>query len=103
MTYKEWITKTVAKFQLTADDVDLLLCNQSALIPDPDATVDVRTAKRVLCREFATLIPLANIGEGGYSISWNWDAIKFWYNAVCAELGITPVGQPRIRNKSNVW
>lgn len=103
MTYKEWITKTVAKFQLSADDVDLLLCNQSVLIPDPNAQVDVRTAKTVLCREFATLIPLANIGEGGYSISWNLDAIKLWYNAACAELGITPVGRPQIRNKSNVW
>lgn len=65
MTYKEWITKTVGKFQLSADDVDLILCNQSGLIPDPDAPVDVRKAKTAICREFTTLIPLANIGEGG--------------------------------------
>lgn len=102
MTYKEWITKTVGKFQLSADDVDLILCNQSGLIPDPDAPVDVRKAKTAICREFTTLIPLANIGEGGYSISWNWDAIKLWYNATCTELGITPAGKPKIRNKSNV-
>ena len=65
MTYKEWITKTVGKFQLSADDVDLILCNQSGLIPDPDAPVDVRKAKTAICREFTTLIPLANIGEAG--------------------------------------
>ena len=58
MTYKEWITKTVGKFQLSADDVDLILCNQSGLIPDPDAPVDVRKAKTAICREFTTLIPL---------------------------------------------
>lgn len=56
MTYKEWITKTVGKFQLSADDVDLILCNQSGLIPDPDAPVDVRKAKTAICREFTTLI-----------------------------------------------
>ena len=103
MTYKEWITKTVGKFQLSADDVDLILCNQSGLIPAPDAPVDVRKAKTAICREFTTLIPLANIGEGGYSISWNWDASKLWYNATCTELGITPAGKPKIRNNSNVW
>ena len=26
-----------------------------------------------------------------------------WYNATCTELGITPAGKPKIRNKSNVW
>lgn len=103
MTYKEWITKTAAKFQITADDVELILCNQSGLIPDPNANVDVITAKKALCLEIATLIPLANISEGGYSISWNWEALKFWYNGTCYEVGLTPVGKPKIRNKSNVW
>ncbi len=103
MTYKEWMTKTAAKFQLNADDVELLLCNQSELIPDPSANVDVRTAKKALCLEFATVIPMANIGEGGYSISWNWEAIKFWYNVTCAEVGLVPVGRPRIRNRSDIW
>ena len=103
MTYKEWISKTAAKFQLTAEDVELILCNQSVLIPDPDASVDVRTAKKALCLEFATLIPKANISEGGYSISWNWEAIKFWYSGTCAEVGLVPFGRPKVRNKSNIW
>lgn len=103
MTYKEWMSKTAAKFQLTADEVDLILCNQSQLIPDPDANVDVRTAKKAFCLEFATLIPMADISEGGYSISWNWEAIKFWYNGTCAEVGLVPFGKPKVRNKSNIW
>lgn len=103
MTFKEWITKTAAKFQITPDDVELILCNQSKLIPYPDANVDVITAKKALCLEFSTLIPLANISEGGYSVSWNWEAIKFWYNGTCAEVGLVPVGKPKIRNKSNAW
>lgn len=103
MTYKEYITKTVAKFQVGADDVELILCNQSTLIPDPEAQVDAKIAKTALCKEIAALIPLANISEGGYSISWNWDALKLWYNATCAELGLPNATKPKIRNKSNVW
>jgi hypothetical protein len=103
MTYREWITRTTAKFLVEPADVELILCNRADIIPNPDTKVDVRIAKTALCQEFAALIPLANIGEGGYSISWNWDAIKFWYNAACLELGITPAGKPQIRSRSNAW
>ena len=103
MTYKEWITRTTAKFLVEPADVELILCNRADIIPNPDAEVDVKIAKTALCMEFGALIPLANIGEGGYSISWNWDAIKFWNNSVCSELGIVPAGQPKIRNRSNLW
>ena len=103
MTYKEWITATAAKFQVSPADVDLILINQSGLIPEPDTQVDVRIAKTALCLEFANLIPLYDISEGGYSISWKWEAIKLWYNQICAELGIVPVDKPKIRDRSNRW
>lgn len=103
MTYKEWIKRTVAKFQVGNDEAELILCNQKGLIPDPDAEVVARTAKTALCKEIATLIPLANVSEGGYSVSWNWEAIRLWYNATCSELGIANASKPAIRNKSNVW
>lgn len=103
MTYKEWFTRTTARFNIEAADVELLLTNQQGAIPNPDEVVDVATAKRALCVEFGTIIPLANISEGGYSVSWNWEAIKFWYNQTCGELGITPVTTPKVRNRSNRW
>ena len=103
MTYKQWITKTGSRFQLSADDVDLILTNRADLIPNPDAVVDVKTAKTALCKEFASLIPLANVSEGGYSITWNWDALKLWYSQTCAELGLQDITKPQIRNKSFVW
>lgn len=108
MTYKEWFTTTLSRFNLTEDDIAVMLANQSSLIPDADAEVDVIIAKTVVCREFAMVIPLANISEGGYSVSWNMDGIKFWYNQVCKEVGMQPIDigskpQPIIRNKSNLW
>lgn len=100
MTYKEYITATTARFGLTEADVDLLLINQN-LIGEDD--VDVTKAKTAMCKEFATLIPLQNVSEGGYSITWNIDAVKLWYHSTCAELGLTDTTKPRLRNRSNVW
>jgi len=97
------MTRTGARFQISAADVELILTNQAEAIPDADAPADVRTAKTALCKEFASIIPLANISEGGYSITWNWEAIKFWYSQTCAELGLDDVTKPKIRNKSFVW
>lgn len=102
-TYRDWITTTVKRFGVTGADVELILVNQTALIPDPDAEVDSITAKHALVQEFATMIPLANVSEGGYSVSWNWEALKMWYNLTCGELGITPANKPKVRNRSNVW
>lgn len=103
MTYKEWFSRTVSRFGVEGGDVDLMLANQQDAIPDPDAEVDTTTAKRALCKEFGSIIPLANVSEGGYSVLWNWEAIKFWYNQTCSELGITPMTTPKVRNRSNRW
>jgi hypothetical protein len=107
MTYKQWIAATAQRFKIEAGEVELILFNQKGLIPDENAEADLTIAKTALCREFATIIPLANIGEGGYSITWNWDAIKFWYRQACSEVGIAPVdidgAKPKIRSKSNAW
>ena len=103
MTYKEWITTTVKRFGVKAEDVELILANQKALIPDENAEADPTTAKTALVKEFASVIPLANVSEGGYSVSWNWEAITMWYNITCGELGIIPANKTKVRNRSNVW
>ena len=103
MTYKEWITTTVKRFGIEGADVELILANQAALIPDVEAEAEPMTAKTALVKEFANIIPLANVSEGGYSVSWNWEALKMWYNITCGELGITPANKPQVRNRSNVW
>lgn len=89
-----------AKFGMSQQDIDLVMVNQAL---DPDQDVDVTQAKTALCKEFALAIPLANVTEGGYSVSWNMEAIKLWYQTTCSELGIAPATTPRIRNASNRW
>ena len=48
---------------------------------------------------------MQNVSEGGYSISWNVDAVKLYYNALCTELKLDNVlfSRPKIRNRSNIW
>ena len=105
MTYTEWLTKTGARVNMSADDMQLILTNQAELIPDANATVNVRTAKLALCKEFAVVLPMANVSEGGYSISWNMEAVKMWYNAMCKELGIdnTLESKPKVKGRSDLW
>ena len=103
MTYKEWFLQTGKRFGIAAGDVQLILTDQIELIPDEEAKVDPKTAKTALVKEFANVIPLANISEGGYNVSWNIEAIKLWYKITCGELGITPNTTPKVRDRSNVW
>jgi hypothetical protein len=46
-----------------------------------------------------------NVSEGGYSISWNMDAVKLFYAALCNELGVENVlvNRPKVRDRSNFW
>lgn len=103
MTYKEWFTLTGKRFQLSADDIDLIVANQISIIGDADGEVDIRKAKTALCKEFATMIPLCNVSEGGYSLTWNFEAVRLWYQTTCAELGLNDITTPKIRNKSDIW
>lgn len=103
MTYTEYFSAICSRFNFTETDIQILLLNQAALIPDPDEDVDVNTAKRALYKEFSSMIPLYNVSEGGYSVSWNIEALKLWYSAIANELGLEDVTKPRLRNKSNVW
>lgn len=104
MDYRTYINTICARFGLKQTEIDVIMLNQSVLIPDADAEVDATTAKRALVSEFANLIPLANVSEGGMSITWNIDAMKLWYAQTCKELGLLDeISQPTITDRSNIW
>lgn len=103
MTYREWITATCSRLNISSSDIDLILTNQAELIPDETKKVDVKTAKLALCREFSSILPMANISEGGLSITWNMEAVKAWYNSMCRELGIASVFNPKVKGRNDLW
>ena len=40
MTYKEWFTRTTARFDIESADVELILANQQNTIPNPEEAVE---------------------------------------------------------------
>lgn len=104
MTYKEYISATLAKFNVSETDVDLILINQRALIANGSDDVEPSIALRAICNELQTIIPVANVSEGGYSLSWNMEGLKMWYSATCAKLGIPSIViKPKIKAQNNLW
>lgn len=100
MTNREYIQTIGRRFGMSDEDVAVLILSQNI---EADADADVKACKIAMCHEFATLIPMQSVSEGGYSVSWNMDAVKLWYKVTCAEMGITDGTQPRVRNRSCVW
>lgn len=83
-------------------DVILLKAGMDADAPSDVAACDLAAYKRV---SVVLASMTQNVSEGGYSISWNMDGVKLWYNAICRELGKENVleAKPKIRNRSNFW
>lgn len=102
-TNRDYLIKALAKFNVSEDDVDLMLLDSPELLPE--ATPDVKGCKTAIYKSMSVILPLANISEGGYSVSWNIEALKMWYNTLCTELGKENLigGKPKIRDRSNSW
>lgn len=84
MTNREYLQQTLGKFNVAPEEIDLVLINQGL---NGDEYVDVPAARLALYEEFATLLPIAEISEGGFSIRWNMAAIKLWYSNLARQLG----------------
>lgn len=91
---------------VSEDDIDILLLKGGL---NPDAEVDVRQADTAIYTRISVLLKsmMQNISEGGYSVSWNMEAVKLFYTSLCTELGVENVletaAKPKIRNRSNYW
>lgn len=104
MTNKEYLTKSLDGLNISENDIDIILVKAGI---DADADVDVASCDVAVYNRFSVVLKSAtqNVSEGGYSLSWNIEAIKLFYNALCRELGKENVlsERPKIRNRSNFW
>ncbi|GAE14597.1 hypothetical protein JCM6292_758 [Bacteroides pyogenes JCM 6292] len=104
MTNKEYLTKSLNGLNLMEDDIDVILAKGGL---ETDANADVNACDMAVYRRMSAVIKgmTQNVSEGGYSISWNMEAVKMYYNALCNELGQENVlvARPKIRNRSNIW
>lgn len=104
MTNKQYLTKSLNGLNVSEDDIDIILLKGDI---EADAPVDIKACDKAVYKRISVVLKGAtqNVTEGGYSITWNMDAVKLYYNALCNELGLENVlvGRPKIRNRSNVW
>jgi hypothetical protein len=104
MTNKEYLTKSLNGLGVSEDDIDIIILKSGL---DPDVNVDVKQADTAVYNRMSVVLKavLQNVSEGGYSISWNMEAVKLFYASLCNELGLENVlvGRPKVRNRSNFW
>jgi len=100
MTYKEYLTKTLSRFNITSADIEVMLFNEGLNEMD-DATPGI--AKLAIYNQLSVVFPISNISEGGYSVSWNMDGLRVWYAALCAELGKPNTMQPTMSYSGSRW
>jgi hypothetical protein len=104
MTNKEYLTKSLNGLNVSEDDMDIILLKAGI---DGNADANVPACDKAVCNRMSVVLKgtLQNVSEGGYSVSWNMEAVKLFYNALCNELGLENVlvGRPKIRNRSDSW
>lgn len=104
MTNKQYLIKSLNGLNVSEDDIDIILLKAGL---DGDGNVEITACDKAVYNRMSIVLKGAtqNVSEGGYSISWNIEAVKLYYNALCNELGVENVlvGRPKIRNRSNVW
>lgn len=104
MTNKEYLTKSLNGLNISEDDIDIILLKGGL---DADDKADVKACDVAVYNRMSVILKgmLQNVSEGGYSISWNMEAVKLYYAALCNELGKENVlvARPKVRNRSNIW
>ena len=104
MTNKEYLTISLNGLNISEDDIDIILLKGGL---DADDKADVKVCDVAVYNRMSVILKgmLQNVSEGGYSISWNMEAVKLYYTALCNELGKENVlvARPKVRNRSNIW
>lgn len=104
MTNKQYLEKALSGLNIDDDAIDIILIKGGL---KADAEVDVKACDLSTYHRMSIVLKgtMKNVSEGGYSISWNVDAVKLYYNALCTELKLDNVlfSRPKIRNRSNIW
>jgi len=104
MTNRQYIIKYLSGLNISDDDVSIILLKGNL---DGDAEADTHACDMAIYNRISVVLlaVVQNISEGGYSVSWNMEAVKLFYAALCNELGLENVlvGRPKIRNRSYIW
>lgn len=104
MTNREYLETTLSGFGLSSKDIELMALKASLELDQKASAQDCDLA---IYNHISVVLKstLQNVSEGGYSISWNMEAVKMYYHSLCEEIGKPNIlySQPKVRNRSNIW
>jgi len=104
MTNKEYIKSKLSKFNLTDNDIEVILLENSLT---DQLDVNLNDCKKAIYSSLTTWIPIhTSISEGGVSESYNIDGIILYYSVLAEELGLENkinTDKGVIRDRSNIW
>ena len=99
-TNKEYLTAVLSRFGASENDIDVILIDNSLT---GTATVDAPACKKAMYNSMTSILRAGSVSEGGYSMSWDIEAVKMWYDSLCKELGYVNVLKAQIKDKSHLW
>lgn len=99
---RAYLTIKLGKFGLSEDDIDMIFVENPSL---SEEELNVDSCKLAIYNSMSNLLPLANISEGGYSVSLNIEALTAYFASLSNELGlVNPLSStPVIRDRSDYW
>lgn len=104
ITNKDYLIKSLDRFDVDEDMMDIILLKAGI---DPESKVDVDACDRAVFGGLSIIVASTtqNISEGGYSISWNMEAVKAYLSSLARELGEEDPFKivPKIVDRSNIW
>lgn len=105
-TLKQYIADELSAYSQSLTDVqlELYLADGSMLMTDEASKSNRKAALLYVLVAMLPKIP-KTVSEGGYSITWNQDAITAYCQQLASETGIVmpSLGGPTVSDKSFLW
>ncbi|MBN8821277.1 MULTISPECIES: DUF6706 family protein [unclassified Spirosoma] len=105
-TLQQYIADELSAYSQTVTDVqlELYLAEGNMLISDPATKSNRKSALLYVLVAMLPKIP-KTVSEGGFSVSWNQDAIAAYCRQLASETGIVmpSLGGPSVSDKSYLW
>ena len=106
MTNALYLSRTLSPLGIEKETLELLLLKAQL---SPQAPVEIARCDRAIYQFFSLILAPASLKkrEGAYSQSWNLEALKEYYTALCYELGerniLFPSHAPKLNDQSQIW
>ena len=107
MTNQEYLLKSLLGCGVPQETIDLMLLKEN--LP-PQGEVSIGDCDLAMYKHFSLLLSASahKVAQGDFSQSWNLDALKEFYTALCYELNKPNVlfpkpPKPTLHNRSYLW